>query len=229
MVFLPSIPPKPPWYSTPTAIEPLPTAVPNCTSLIASSTDNCKNKSTNIANDRPDDNDDDVDCFPWQEKQPVLLQQDPSPTASTAPAVNDTSPSLIESPTDKPINTDTDNKNKNNPHDETTDPNTDNNNNDPSDVDDDDIDNGVDDDSTVIHHNRYCVDYDDDSYTDSYDYDDRHYDDDDDDDTCLAYSDDADYKFDYNNPLDADDGDDNNNDDDDDSNNNEADFQAEEE
>ena len=87
----------------------------------------------------------------------------------------------------------------------------------PNDYDDDD-------DSTVIHDNRYYAnsDDDDDSYTDnSYDYD-RHYDDDDDDDdTYLAYSDDTDYKFDYNNPLDADDGDDNddndNDDDDDDS------------
>ena len=113
------IQPKPPWYSTPTAIVSLPTAVPNCTSLIESPTDTPateirKNKSTDKIennNDRPDDDDDDdVDCFPRQEKQPVLLQQDTSPTAPTA---TDTSPSLIEFPTDKPTDT-TDSDNNNN-------------------------------------------------------------------------------------------------------------------
>ena len=158
------IPPKPPWYSTPTAIASLPTAAPNCNSLIASPTDtpateNRKNKSydkiKNNNNDRPNDdndndnvvdcfpqeqpwysfsfpaythnptqaprkpapnrtgtkqsahrdrpdddhnnNDNDVDCFPRQDKQPVLLQQDIPPTAPTA---NNTLPSLIESFTD---------------------------------------------------------------------------------------------------------------------------------
>ena len=77
MVFSMPIPPKPPWYSTPTAIESLPTAAPNCNSLIEFPTDtpfteNCKNKSyDNIENDRPD-GDDDVDCFP------VLQQNVPS-------------------------------------------------------------------------------------------------------------------------------------------------------
>ena len=73
------IPPKPPWYSTPTAIASLPTAAPNCNSLIASPTDtpateNRKNKSydkiKNNNNDRPnDDNDNDnvVDCFPQEQ------------------------------------------------------------------------------------------------------------------------------------------------------------------
>ena len=55
MVFLPSIPPKPPWYSTPTAILSLPTAVPiSCNSLIESPTDankNCNSESyDNIEN-----------------------------------------------------------------------------------------------------------------------------------------------------------------------------------
>ena len=75
------IPPKSPWQSTSTAIESLPTAVPNCNSPIESPTDtpateNCKNKSyDNIENDRPaDDNDNDVDCFSWQDKQHVLPQ-----------------------------------------------------------------------------------------------------------------------------------------------------------
>ena len=56
---------------------------------------------------------DDVDCFPRQDKQPVLQQQDISPTAPTA---NNTSPSLIESSTDKrtaPMNTDNNNNNNN--------------------------------------------------------------------------------------------------------------------
>ena len=102
------IPSKPPWYSTPTAIVSLPTAVPtSCNSLIESPTDtpateNCKNTSyDNIENnaknnnDRPDDDNDndDVDCFPRQDKQPVL-PQDISPT--------NTLPSLIESTTDTP-------------------------------------------------------------------------------------------------------------------------------
>ena len=176
-------------------------------------------KSKNIENDRPDDNDnnnkdDDVDCFPRQDKQPVL-PQDISPNATLRP-------SLIESPTDKSTDpTDNNNNNKNN--------------NEPSDDDNDDADcfppqqrvlpqdltipphatnPNDDDDSTVIHDNRYYANSDDSSYTDSYDYDDRHYDDDDD--IYLAYSYDTDYKFDYNNPLDADDGDDYDNDDDDD-------------
>ena len=192
------IPPKPPWHSTPTAIELLPTAVPNCTSLITSPTDNCKNKPTenckntskdNIENDRPDDDDDDddVDCFPRQEKQPVLLQQDTSPTAPTA---TDTSPSLIEFPTDKPTDT-TDSDNNNNIQRATQ-----NNNNRPDDdndnaaecspwqdkqpmfpqdiptppqetnPDDDDNDN----DSTIIHNNRCYAnsDYDDNEADDTY-------------------------------------------------------------
>ena len=87
------------------------TPVPSQNSLTKSPTDestkNCTKKSyDNIENDRPDDdddnnnnnNDDDVDCFPRQDKQPVLPQQDISPTATTA---NNTSPSLIESSTDK--------------------------------------------------------------------------------------------------------------------------------
>ena len=107
MVF-PSPSTAPPWYSTPTAIVSLPTAAPNCNSLIESPTDtpateNRQNKSyDNIENnnDRPDDDDnnDDVDCFPRQDKQPVL-PQDISPTAPTA---NNTSPSLIESSPDTP-------------------------------------------------------------------------------------------------------------------------------
>ena len=116
------IPPKPPWYSTPTAIVSLPTAVPiSCNSLIESPTDtpateSCENKSyDNIENnnDHPDDDDDDVDCFPRQDKQPVQ-PQDISPTAPTA---NNTSPSLIESFTDKstdPTNTDNMNIDNNN-------------------------------------------------------------------------------------------------------------------
>ena len=95
MVFTMPIPPKPPWHSTPTAIESLPVAASNCNSLIESPTDtlateNCKNKSyNNIEIDRPDNND--VDCFPRQDKQPVPLQQDISTT-------NTLRPSLIESP-----------------------------------------------------------------------------------------------------------------------------------
>ena len=114
--------PKPPWYSTPTAIASLPTAAPNCNSLIASPTDtpateNRKNKSTDLNiennnNDRPDDHDDDdVDCFPRQDKQPVL-PQDISPTANA----NSTSPSLIESTTDTPtapMNPENNNNNNN--------------------------------------------------------------------------------------------------------------------
>ena len=121
------IPPKPPWYSTPTAIVSLPTAAPNCNSLIESPTDtpateNRKNKSNNNNNDRPDDDDDnndDVDCFPRQDKQPVL-PQDISPT--------DTLPSLIESTTDTPTAPMNFENNNNN------------NNNDPSDDDDNDND-----------------------------------------------------------------------------------------
>ena len=84
----------------------------SCNSLIKSPTptdicqnksyDNIENKSYDRIDDRPDDDnsndDNDVDCFPRQDKQPVLQQQDISPTATTA---TDTSPSLIESPTDK--------------------------------------------------------------------------------------------------------------------------------
>ena len=99
------IPSKPPWYSTPTAIVPLPTAVLNCNSPIESppdsrpATENYKNKSyDNIENnnDRPDDDDnnDDVDCFHQQEKQPVLPQDIP-PSVPTANA-NNTSPRFIE-------------------------------------------------------------------------------------------------------------------------------------
>ena len=51
-------------------------------------------------------NNNDVDCFPRQDKQPVFPQQDISPT--------DTLPSLIESTTDTPTDS-TDNKNKNDP------------------------------------------------------------------------------------------------------------------
>ena len=70
----------------------------------------------------PNDNDDDVDCFPRQDKQPVL-PQDISPTTNA----NNTSPSFIESPTDTPA---TENrKNKSNK-----------NNNDYPDDDDDDVD-----------------------------------------------------------------------------------------
>ena len=104
------ISPKPPWYSTPAAIESLPTAVRICNSLIESPTDtpsnaNCKNKSKNIDNDSTNgdnhnnnnNNDDDaIDCFLRQDKQPVLPQQDISPTV---PTINSTSPSLIESST----------------------------------------------------------------------------------------------------------------------------------
>ena len=56
------IPPKPPWYSTPTAIVSLPAAAPNCNSLIESPTATENRKNNN--NDHPDDDDDDVDCFP---------------------------------------------------------------------------------------------------------------------------------------------------------------------
>ena len=70
-----------------------PTIVPNCNSLIESpidtpTTENCKNKSYDciVGNDCPNDDNndiDDVDCFPWQDKQPVL-PQDISPTTPTA-------------------------------------------------------------------------------------------------------------------------------------------------
>ena len=108
------IPPKPPWYSTPTAIVPLPIAVPiSCNSLIESPTDTRQNKSyDNIENNNDrldDDDDDDVDCFPRQDKQPVL-PQDISPNAPTASTANNTSPSLIETPT-APMNTDNNNNN----------------------------------------------------------------------------------------------------------------------
>ena len=70
------MPPKPPWYSTPTAIAPLPTAI-SCNSLIESPMDtrqnksyeNIENKSYDNIDDRSDDdnnnNDNDVDYFPW--------------------------------------------------------------------------------------------------------------------------------------------------------------------
>ena len=109
MVFLPPIPPKPPLHSKPTVIASRTTAVPNTTDTPA--TEKRKNKSyDNIENDRPDDdynnNNNDVDCFPRQDKQPVL-PQDISPN-------NNTLPSLIETNTDKSTNpTDTDNNNNN--------------------------------------------------------------------------------------------------------------------
>ena len=84
-------------------------------------TKSCKNKSNdNNNNDRPDDdNNDDTDCSPRQDKQPVL-PQDISLTAPTVNA-NNTSHSLIKSPTDKSTNlTNTDNTNINptiHPHD----------------------------------------------------------------------------------------------------------------
>ena len=172
-----------------------PTAVPNCNSLIESPTDtpvtkNCKNTSNNIDNDRPnDDNDNDVDCFPWQEKPPMLPQ-----AQDLLPNVTNALPSLIESPMDKSTNT------------------TENNNNDPRD-DYDDNDDDDNDDSTVIHDNWYYdnVNYDDDddddndSFTldnnafdyatgsDGYDWDGGYYDYDDnnDDDYSSSSSDDS--------------------------------------
>ena len=101
MAFSMSISPKPSWYTMLTAIESLPTTVPNCNSLIESPTDTRKNKSyDNIENDRSGDdnnnNDDDVDCSPQQDNQPVLPQQDILPNAT------DALPSLIESTTDTP-------------------------------------------------------------------------------------------------------------------------------
>ena len=110
MPFSMPIPPKPPWYFTPTAIALLPTAVPiSCTSLLESPTDkstaNWNNKSyDNIENDRlgnnnnNNDKNDDADYFPQQDKQHVLTQD----ILPTTPTANNTSPSLIESPTDKP-------------------------------------------------------------------------------------------------------------------------------
>ena len=74
-----------------------------------------------------DDDEDDVDCFPRQDKQPVPPQQDISPTG-------DTLPSLIESTTDTPTDP-TDNKNNNEPSDDNIE-----NNNDHPDDDDDDVD-----------------------------------------------------------------------------------------
>ena len=46
---------------------------------------------TNKNNNRPD-NDNDVDCFPWQDKQPVLPQGIPSnnPHGKTAPTTANT-------------------------------------------------------------------------------------------------------------------------------------------
>ena len=127
------IPPKPPWYSTSTAIASLPTAVPNCNSLIESPTDtpateNRKNTSyDNINNADDDNNNNDADCFHRQDKQPVLPSQDISPTAPTA---NNTPPSLIEPPTDTRENKSYDN--------------IENNNDRPDDDDDDDDDDDVD-------------------------------------------------------------------------------------
>ena len=70
--------------------------------------------SRGFENNRPDDDNDNnngVDCSPRQDKQPVLQQQDILPTAPTA--IN-TSPSLIESYTDKPTDpTNNDNNNNN--------------------------------------------------------------------------------------------------------------------
>ena len=172
MVFSMPIPPKPPWYSTPTAIVPLPTAAPNCNSPIESptdtpSTENCKNKPTDLNiennnNDRPDDDDDDDNCFPCQATKPVLQQEKQPWYSFSLPAIKhnptqaprkrtpkrtrtkqsayrennnnrpndvdcfprqdkqpvppqdistDTLPSLIESPTDKHTETNTDNNN----------------------------------------------------------------------------------------------------------------------
>ena len=80
---------------------------------------NCKDTSyNNIDTDRPNDNDNEINCFPRQDKQPVLQQQDVLPTA---PTTTDTSPSLIESPTDKSTNTDNTNNNNKNNNEHTTD------------------------------------------------------------------------------------------------------------
>ena len=190
-------------------------------------TENRQNKSydkiKNNNNDRPDDDDDDVDCFPRQDKQPVLQQQDISPTS---PIANNTSPSLIESSTDTP--TTENRKHKSYDNIENDRPN-DNNNNDedkqpvlPRDISPTDtprpslIDPPDDDDSTVIHDNRYYNikayddddddDDDDDTYGDcaygAYDkYDDFAYDtddDDDDDDSYASCSSDEDHYDSYN-------------------------------
>ena len=112
------IPPKPPWYSTSTVTASLPTAVPNCNSLIESPPDTPATV--------PDDDDDDVDCFPRQDKQPVLQQQDISPTSHIA---NNTSTCLIESPTDTSTTENRQNKSENN-----------NNNDCPDDDNDNDVD-----------------------------------------------------------------------------------------
>ena len=178
MIFLMPIPPKPPWYSTPTAIVPLPTTAPNCNSPIESPTDtpateNCKHKSyDNIENNNDcpdDDDDDDVDCFHRQDKQPVL----PQDILPTAPIANNNPPSLIDSPMDTSTHTITYTYNNKN---------------------DDNDDDG---DSTVIHHNQY-YDNDDDDDDDTffpthseygeYDYNDDFDDDDDDDDSYASFS-----------------------------------------
>ena len=128
MALLPPIPPKPSWYAITTTTQTLPSPpVLSRNSLIESqtetpATENCKNKSyDNIENDRPDDDDNDVDCFPWQDKQPVL----PQDIVHTAPIANDISPSLIESSTDNPAT-----KNKSYDNIENNRPDDDNNNND---------------------------------------------------------------------------------------------------
>ena len=95
------IPPKPPWYSAPTAIASLPTSLIE-SPMDTPATENCKNTSydkiKNNNNDRPDDDDDDVDCFPRQDKQPVL-PQDISPTDTPHPSC------LIETTTDTSLDT----------------------------------------------------------------------------------------------------------------------------
>ena len=79
-LFLMPIPPKPSWHSIPTAIDSLPTG-PSRNTFLESATNtpttNCKDKpyDNNIENDRPDNdnnNNDDVDCFLQQDKQPML-------------------------------------------------------------------------------------------------------------------------------------------------------------
>ena len=107
--------PVPPQDISPTATNNTPPSLIESFTDKSTNTDNtCNNIKNN--NDRPDDDDDDddddVDCFPRQDKQPVL-PQDISPTAPTANATDTTSPSLLESLTDKSTDTDTDNNNNN--------------------------------------------------------------------------------------------------------------------
>ena len=85
-------------------------------------TGNCQNTSDTINNN----NNDDVDCFPWQDKQPVL----PQDISST-----DTPPSLIESTTDTPTAPMNPENNNNNDR-----PDDDNNNSPDDDNDNDDVD-----------------------------------------------------------------------------------------